>query len=287
MDVNCEGCAGCCLDWRPLAEEPLDGGRRGPDEPLDDVDSLVPLTREEVREYLDAGLADALVPRLWAAEDDGVTVGGVEVATIQGRPAFLVGLRTVEKPVGPFGHEPTWLATCVFLDPETLQCRIHGEERYPETCSTYPGSNLLLSVETECERVEREHGGNRLLEETPPEDAEPLFGPAALGTRVFAHPEPERIEGAIERFAANEATQADRAEFLAVAAASSPGTIEIEPSYYERRREQALTADSWVGRSIEEWQARANGDCPDPSLARSIEAARGAPETPGWDAIDE
>ncbi|CCQ33018.1 Flagellin N-methylase protein [Halorhabdus tiamatea SARL4B] len=282
MEVDCAGCAGCCIDWRPLATGDIDHERRGPYEPLDDEYNLVPLHREEIREFVDAGLADALVPRLFASED-GIDAGGVSMAAIDGRPAFFVGLRSVPKPVAPFGHDPTWLSSCVFLDPETLQCRIHDTERYPETCGTYPGENLVLDVETECERVESEHGGNRLLDDEPPAEATPNFGPAAVGETVFAHPDPDRIGDAVGRLRDGESTQRDRAEFVAVAAASSPGTLEIESSYYERTRERATSAESWVSSAIAEWRQRANADVADPGLGVTIEADRGAPPTPGWD----
>lgn len=286
MDVDCEGCAGCCLDWRPLADGPLDHERRGR-QPLDDAYNLVPLRRDEVRTFLEAGMADALAPRLWAAEDGGVTVGRTELASIDGRPAFGIGLRTVPKPVAPFDRQPTWLSSCVFLDPTTLQCRIHEDDLYPETCQTYPGSNLLLDVETECERVEREHGGERLLDDTAPADATPLFGPAALGTSVFAHPDPDRIDDAVDRLREGHGTKQDRAEFAAVAAAASPGTVATEDAYYDRMRERALMADSWVGASIDAWASLAESAGPDPSLAASVEGDRGAPPTPGWDALED
>ena len=283
MDVNCEGCAGCCLDWRPLADGTLDHERRGPRKPLDDTYNLALLRRDEVRAFVEAGLADALVPRLWAAENDGVTVGGIDLASIAGRPAFGVGLRKVPKPVAPFDHEPSWLSTCVFLDPSTLQCRIHDEDRYPETCGTYPGTNLLLDVETECERVEAEHGTRRLLGDEPPADAEPLFGPGALGTAVFAHPDPDRIADAIRRLRDSESTRRDRAKFVAVAAAASPGTVAIADEFYERTLERALDAGSWVGAAIEEWESLEGNGETDPSLATSVEGERGAPLTPGWE----
>jgi len=281
MEVDCEGCAGCCIDWRPLAAGDIDHERRGPYEPLDDEYNLVPLHREEIRGFVENGLADALVPRLFASEN-GIDVGGISVAAIDGRPTFFVGLRSVPKPVAPFGHDPTWLSGCVFLDPQTLQCRIHDTERYPETCGTYPGENLVLDVETECERVEAEHGGSRLLDDEPPEDATPRFGPAAIGETVFAHPAPDRISDAITRLRDGESTQQDRAEFVAVAAASSPGTLEIEPSYYERTRERAASAESWVADAIEEWRRRAETDAPDPRLAITVEQQRGATPMPGW-----
>jgi len=283
MEVDCEGCAGCCLDWRPLADGSLDHERRGSRDPLDDTYNLVPLRREEIRAFVAAGLADALVPRLWTVADGGVTVDGVDLAAVAGRPAFGVGLRSVPKPVGPFGETPTWLSTCAFLDPTTLQCRIHGGELYPETCRTYPGTNLFLDAETECERVEREHGGRRLLDADPPEGAEPLFGPGALGTTVFAHPEPDRIADAVTRLRDGESTRRDRAEFVAVATAASPGTIAVESRRYERTLERVRDADSWVGRAIAEWESLAETVDPDPSLAVSVETDRGAPETPGWD----
>ena len=281
MEVDCQGCAGCCLDWRPLADGSLDHERRGR-QPLDDTYNLVPLERDEIRSFVDAGLADALVPRLWLGEG-GVSVGDSELAAIAGRPAFGIGLRTAPKPVGPFGHDPTWLSSCVFLDPTTLQCRIHGEDLYPDTCRTYPGTNLRLAVETECERVEREHGGRRLRDDEPPADAMPRFGPDALGTTVFAHPDPERIADAVERLRETRATAADRAEFAAVAAAASPGTTAIEEQYYERARERVREADSWVGRAIDEWESRAETTDPVPSMADAVEVRRGAPATPGWD----
>ncbi|WP_436928377.1 YkgJ family cysteine cluster protein [Halosimplex halobium] len=286
MEVNCEGCAGCCLDWRALAPDDADHGheRRGSYRPLDDVANLAPLSSDEVRAFLDAGLAGALVARLFRIEDGpSVTVGGVEVAAVRGRPAFLVGLRKVPKPVAPFDAEPRWLPTCAFLDPETLQCRIHESDLYPGTCATYPGDNLALDAETECERVERVHGGERLLDDEPPDDAGPVLGPGAVGARVFGHPDAERIEGAVARLAAGEATRADHAEFVAVAAASAPGTLAVSDERYERARERALDADSWVDGAVAEWTDRAGEEPPDPGAAATVEGDRGAPETPGWE----
>ena len=303
MEVNCEGCAGCCLDWRPLAPADLDHERRGPYRPLDDTYNLAPVTVDEVRTFLDAGYAAALTPRLFRTDDGPhATVGGVELAAVGDRPAFLVGLRKVPKPVAPFGTEPAWLDTCAFLDPRTLQCRIHDTDAYPETCRTYPGSNLALGVESECERVEAAHGGERLLDGDPPDDATPAFGPGALGTRVFAHPAPDRVADAVERLAAGNPTPADRAEFVAVAAASAPGTAAVSDERYERAKARARETTSWVDGAIAEWVERADergpggagdgadaGDTtrsdttPDPALARDAEDERGAPETPGWD----
>jgi len=286
MEVNCEGCAGCCLDWRALAPDDTDHGheRRGRYRPLDDVANLAPLSSDEVRSFLDAGHAGALVARLFRIDDGpSVAVGGVEVAAVRGRPAFLVGLRKVPKPVAPFGTEPRWLPTCAFLDPETLQCRIHGDELYPGTCSTYPGDNLALSAETECERVERVHGGERLLDGEVPADAGPVLGPGAVGARVFAHPDPDRVEDTVERLAAGEATRTDHAEFVAVAAASTPGTLAVSDERHERARERALDAASWVDGAAAEWTDRADADEPDPAAAATVEGERGAPPTPGWD----
>jgi Fe-S-cluster containining protein len=287
MEVDCEGCAGCCLDWRPLAPDDAetDHERRGPYRPLDDTYNLAPLSSDEVRAFLDRGYAGALTPRLFAVDDGPhVTVDGVELAAVAGRPAFLVGLRKVPKPVAPFDAAPARLETCVFLDPVTLQCRIHDTDEYPETCRTYPGANLALGVDTECERVERAHGGRRLLDDDPPEDATPEFGPAAVGSRVFAHPDADRIAGTVERLLAGEATAADRAEFVAVAAGASPGTLAVDDDRYERARERTLESRSWVDDAIAEWQGRAaTSEDATPADAREVEDARGAPGTPGWD----
>lgn len=282
MEVNCAGCAGCCIDWRALASSEIDHERRGPREPIDDAYNLVPLTRDDVRGFVDAGLGDAMTPRLWAA-DSGVEIDGTTLAAIDGKPAFFVGLRKPPKPVKPFDTPSEWLPTCVFLDPTTLQCRIHGSEIYPEECAEYPGHNLALSAETECERVEAAFGGERLLDRAVPDELSGLLlGPQALGQKLFVHPDPDELDGMIERLRAGKSTDGDRAAFVAWASASAPGTTTHSRERYERDRMRVLETTSWVGESITEWERRA-GDDPEPALARAIEETRGAPETPGWD----
>jgi hypothetical protein len=297
MRVDCEGCAGCCIDWRPLSTRDLDHERRGPRPPLDDTYNLVPLTRDEVRDFVEDGLGDALVPRLWRAEgDESVEIDGVEVAAVAGRPAFFVGLRKPPKPVGPFDTDPRWLRSCVFLDPETLQCRIHGSDRYPSECADYPGRNLELGRETECERVEREWGGDRLRDREPPKGmAGLLLGPHALGSKVFTHPDPDRLAGVVSRAASGDLTPADRAEFVGVAVGSSPGSVTVNDARAAEARETVLAADSWAGRACEEWTDHADredglgsrieaDDDRLGALVAGTETDRGAPETPGWDA---
>ncbi|SNZ18037.1 hypothetical protein SAMN06269185_3207 [Natronoarchaeum philippinense] len=300
MEVDCEGCAGCCVDWRSLAESPSDHERRGPRRPLDDTYNLVPLRRGEVRAFLDAGYGDALTPRLWL-DDGGVEIDGRELAGVGGKPVFFVGLRKVPKPVAPFDADSQWLPACVFLDPETLQCRIHDDDLYPEQCSSYPGHNLALDQETECERVEAAFGGERLLDDEP-EDADGLLlGPQAIGEKLFVHPEPDRLDGVVDRLATGEPTAKDRAEFVGVAAASSPGATGIDERRYKAARERALDADSWVSAAVTEWTERSDAEAqvadgadpqrtvrgesttPEPSVAERVEGDRGAPETPGWD----
>ncbi len=277
MELDCEGCAGCCLDWRPLAPESVDPDheRRGRLDPLDDAYNLVPLTSDEVRGFVRAGLGDALTPRLFAGDDVTVTVDGHDLAAVDGRPAFLMGLRTAPKPVAPFGTDPAWLSACVFLDPGTLQCRIHGDARYPDACATYPADNLALDAETECERVEAAFGGDRLLDAAP-DGAAPLTGTAALGATVFAHPDPDRLSGGVDRIVNGTPTPADRAEFVAVAAASRPGSLEVDPDRVADAREAVLAADSWVGRAVAAWLDRV-GDDPDPALGATVEERRCAP----------
>jgi hypothetical protein len=290
MHVDCEGCAGCCIDWRPLGDRPLDHDheRRGPHQPIDDVYNLVPLTRDEVRAFVDAGYGDALTPRLWESEG-GVEIDGHELAAIDGKPTFYVGLRKPPKPVAPFGAESRWLSTCAFLDPTTLQCRIHDDDLYPNECAEYPGHNLALDRETECERVEAEFGDDRLLDDAVPEDIEGLLlGPQAIGAKVFVHPDPESLAGTIEHVANRTITHEDRAEFVATAAASAPGTTERNDQYYEDARETVLAADSWAGRAIADWADRADdpgSPAPPPETATGLEDDRGAPGTPGWDGV--
>ncbi|SEQ82463.1 YkgJ family cysteine cluster protein [Natrinema salaciae] len=332
MEVNCEGCAGCCMDWRSLLEddrataardaasgtdgsrgrdsrrrrrphEPF-GDRGGGDErrvsrePLDADSNFVPLTRDEVRTFLDAGMIDALTPRFWDARDEseGIDVDGHTLAAVAGRPVFFVGLRKPPKPVAPFGRDsPTWLPACVFLDPATLQCRIHGSDRYPAECGAYPEHNLALEQETECERVESAFGGDRLLEADHDDPGGLLLGSQAIGAKLFCHPRPADLEGIVARAATGTLTRADRAEIVAVAAASSPGTLAISDDHYERGYETALeggdgTDDgSWIGPAIRDWHRRsrtAGETVPSPTVADAVETERGAPETPGWDALD-
>ncbi|MCU4753531.1 YkgJ family cysteine cluster protein [Halobacteria archaeon AArc-curdl1] len=325
MRVSCQGCAGCCIDWRPLLEDEgvshtgsghpnaETGDKQGPRRraAIDDVYNLVSLSRDDVRGLLETGYGDVLVPRLWAADssDDSVDIDGYELAAIHGRPVFFVGLAKPPKPVAPFGRdEPEWLPSCAFLDPTTLQCRIHDEDHYPEECAEYPAHNVALEHETECERVESAFGGTRLLRDDgdstdEPPSGEPkagvdtpfqtvdvdegavdglLLGPQAIGQKLFVHPAPDELEGRIERLAAGEATLEDRATFVAVAAGSAPGTVAVSEPHRERAYESVLAADSWAGKAIEEWARVAADESPDPALAAVLEDGRGAPETPGW-----
>lgn len=284
MEVDCAGCAGCCLDWRSLA--PVEEHeRRGPHHPLDDVYNLVPLSRDDVVALVEAGLGDAMTPRLWRAESGpAVEIDGYKVAAIEGKPAFFVGLRRVPKPVAPFGTRASWLPTCVFLDPETLQCRVHDEAVYPEECAAYPGHNLSLGARTECERVEDHFGGPRLVDDEPPsKTAPPLLGPQAVGQKVFVYPDPDALSGVIERVAADSLAAEDRARFVAAAAASSPGTTTIERNRFESIVDRLRGEESWIEPAIREWQTRAGEEPPDPGRAGVIEDERGAPGTPGWD----
>ncbi|NGM68623.1 YkgJ family cysteine cluster protein [Natronolimnobius sp. AArcel1] len=304
MEVNCEGCAGCCMDWRPLLAEagddesankrraaPLrDDATRAP---LDGDTNFVPLTRDEVRAFLEAGMADALTPRFWRAADEheAVEIDGYEIASVADRPVFFVGLRKPPKPVAPFDLEAeSWLPACVFLNPTTLQCRIHDSDLLPDECSAYPAHNIALEQETECERVEAAFGGDRLVDDSVPEDLDGLLlGSQALGEKLFCHPEPEKLEGVIERTASGELTREDRADCLAIAAASSAGTMAISEYHYEWGREQALEeSDSWVTGVLEEWESRHENSTtvPAAAVADAVETDRGAPETPGWDSLE-
>jgi Fe-S-cluster containining protein len=283
MEVDCEHCAGCCVDWRSLTDADLDAERRGRYRALDDVYRFVVLSRDDVRAFLDAGLGDAMTARLFEA-DEGVTVDGHTLAAIDGRPTFFVGLRKPPKPVAPFDADPSWLPACVFLDPETLQCRVHGDDVYPEECASFPGHELELGVETECERVEREMGGDRLLDDAVPEDLpDVLLGPQAVGQKFFCYPDPGDLEGTVARLAAGESTDADRAKFVGAAAASAPGTVSVDRERMADATDRVRETDSWVGRAAVEWRDRATDADPDPSLSEAVEDDRGAPPTPGWD----
>jgi Fe-S-cluster containining protein len=296
MELRCEGCAGCCVDWRPLAPDAAGSDRAGDRPPLDDTYDLAPLTRDEVAGFLDDGLGDALVPRLFgpAERDATVAIDGVEVAAAGDRPVFMIGLRKPPKPVAPIGtDEPRWLDACVFLDPTTLQCRIHGDDLYPRTCATYPGHNLELGAETECERVEAADGGDRLLDDEPPDDLPaPAFGPQAIGSTVFAYPDPEDLDGVVNRIRSDSLTADDRARFVGAAVGSRPGSLSVDRDRMVEARTRAREADSWAGRAIREWTERAgaDGDRVAPGfdsdrrerLVRELDDA-GAPGTPGWD----
>ncbi len=296
MELRCEGCAGCCVDWRPLAPDVHDGHCEGRRPSLDDVHDLVPLTRDEVARFLDRGLADVTTPRLFesAERDDAVTVDGVALAAVDGRPVFTVGLRKPPKPVAPVGTETMrWLDACVFLDPTTLQCRIHDDDAYPRTCRVYPAHNLELEAKTECERVEAAGGGGeRLLDATVPEDVPPPpFGSHALGATVFAYPDPDDLAGVVDRLRRRESTADDRARFVGAAVGSRPGALAIDSERMAEARERAAEADSWAGRAIREWTERAGndgetvefGESEREALVAEVEDDAGAPGTPGWE----
>ncbi len=285
MEVDCAGCAGCCIDWRPLAADPSEHERRGDQPPLDNRYNLVPLTRDDVKAFVDAGYTDVMRPRLWraAGERPHVTIDGFDVVAIGERPLFMLGLRHVPKPVGPFDADPRWLSACVFLDPTTLQCRIHDEAIYPRTCATYPGHHLVLDREPECVRVERETGRQRLLDETPPADVPPPpLGAQSLGATVFLHPSADRLAAVIDRLARDELTADDRREFVAVALAQSPGMPAVNEERYRSALARLGDATSWVSPAGADWRAAASNRSPEPGLAATFEEARGAPHTQGW-----
>jgi hypothetical protein len=252
---------------------------------------MVPrLWRVGVTSEASAGGSEAATGR--GPTGDRVTVDGVTVAAVGGRPAFFVGLRKPPKPVAPFGGDRRWLDTCAFLDPETLQCRIHGDDHYPDECREYPGHNLTLGQETECERVEATFDGpERLLDDEPPEGLRGLLlGPHAVGAKLFAYPDPATLDGtgALERLRAGESTVSDRARFVAVAAASHPGSTAVNEDKRLEAKRLVHEADSWVGRAIDEWGERAGPLGSEAAAAPSgnaVETRRGAPETPGWEAV--
>lgn len=280
MEVNCEGCAGCCLDWRSLVEEPSSHEREGKRTPLDDMYNFVPLTRDEIQLFFEHNLSDALLPRLWL-DDDGPVIDGYSIATINERPVFFLGPRKPPKPVAPFESSPHWLPSCIFLDPETLQCRIHDSELYPDECAEYPGHNLELGVETECERVEESFGGSRLLDQTVPEDIPGLLlGPQAVGQKIFAHPDIGQLEGVLHRVKAGTVTTEDTAEFVAAALAGSPGTTSVDTERYHSLKSEIRNTTSWAGKAQKAWNTLRNTHNPDPELATEIESD--APSTPGW-----
>jgi len=293
VDVNCEGCAGCCLDWGSLGAP--EAGATAPREPLGAVDHFVPLDRDEVAAFVDDGLGDALAPRPFRAGDgdETVAVDGRELVAVDGRPLFAVDLRSLPKPVAPFGREErAWLDACAFLDPETLQCRLHGGERYPDTCATYPGENLLLGAETECERVEAVHGGERLVDADPPAEATPAFGPQALGATLFAYPDPEDLDGRIQRVAAGRTSREDRARFVGAAVGSAPGSLAVDGDRAAAAQAAVEAADSWVSEAAATWTAALGERDPgaaadDAPRGDAVEDERGAPPTPGWEAVDD
>lgn len=289
MEVNCAGCAGCCLDWRPLAPTALDHERRGERVPLDDAYNLVPLTRDETKEFVDAGYGDVLTPRLFApgSDDDYIRLGEHDVAALDGNPVFFIGLRKPPKPVAPFGFDRRWLRTCVFLDPETLQCRVHDDALYPGECADYPGHNLALEQETECERVEDAHGGRRLRDRSDPPTRHLALGPQAIGTKVFVHRAPERLDDTVDRLVRGRLRREDRAEFVASAVASSAGSLDVDEARLEAVRDQVERASSWAGRAIRVWESHA-GTCGDRATNADtrVDDRLGAPSTPGWSGVE-
>lgn len=298
MELDCAGCAGCCIDWRPIAPEAVPSESHGRRRPLDDVPNLVPLTRDEVADFVADGFGDVLVPRLFepAGDDDRVSIDGRSVAAVGDRPVFVIGLEKPLKPVAPFGTEPHWLSTCAFLDPETLQCRIYETDRYPQSCSAYPGYNLQLDRETECERVERAFGGERLLDATPPEDLPPpFFSPAALGSKIFAYPSPTDLSGVVRDIERGDLSADARATFVGAAVGSSPGSIDVDEQRASQAEAATLEAASWVGEVTERPAGAAGGtgrgSPPDPGDPAddgasaewaAFERDAGAPDTPGW-----
>ncbi|GAB3707672.1 hypothetical protein GCM10028858_27000 [Halorubrum pallidum] len=119
----------------------------------------------------------------------------------------------------------------------------------------------------------------------------PPFGPQALGTTVFAHPAPDELDGVVARLRAGEATADDRARFVGVAVGSRPASLSADRDRAAAAAARVREADSWVGRAVREWRARA-GERGAPvtipvrdrdRLVRELEDDAGAPETTGWE----
>jgi hypothetical protein len=100
---------------------------------------------------------------------------------------------------------------------------------------------------------------------------------------VFAHPEPARLDGVVDRLVAGDLRATDRAEFVARALASSPGSLAVADDRVAAVRSEVLDASSWVGRAVDGWTdaAGAIGDRA-PETAFGVEAGRAVPGTPGW-----
>jgi len=89
----------------------------------------------------------------------------------------------------------------------------------------------------------------------------------------------------VDRLCAGGLTADDRAQFVAAAVAAQPGTSDVDLERFAAALERAQSADSWAGRAVAEWEARAGAagdDAPAPDVAGRVEDDRGAPSTPGW-----
>ena len=280
MEVDCAGCAACCIDWRPLdrqAHTPI-----GDTTALDERMNLVPLSSDDIRALVREGYGDVFRPRLWRPSDDqpSVCIDEVELVAIAGKPVFSVGLRQLRKPVAPFGQPSQSLRTCVFLDPSSLQCRIHESPAYPSACATYPGHHLLLAVESECERVEKRWETPKIIDDSvPPDIALPQLGVQALGSTVFLHPDPDRLSGVIERLSSETLSDDDRREFVAVAMSQSPGMPHVDDARYHNARKKLKHTTSWVSATAIEREGATEETS---SSVTSLELSHGAPKTPGW-----
>jgi len=284
MEVNCEGCAGCCIDWRALNDAKVDHERRGRYVPLDDVGNLAPIRRDgsgpsstkgsATSSSPDCSPARATPPSIsteprWRPSTDG--------------PHSSSACASRPKPVGPFDSDSTWLPTCAFLDPTTLQCRIHGDDLYPETCRRYPRREPRAGrgdgVRARGSGLRRVPADRRRTARRRRTDLRARGG-RDDGVRS---PRPRPADGRRRPPAERRVDPEDRAEFVAVAAASSPAMLAVSDPVYEETREQVLDADSWAGRAIDRWTDRAGDagtDAPAPApLAKEFEEEAGAPET--------
>lgn len=286
VELNCQECAGCCIDWhsvvpdREFTDTTFEGYT-----PYDSRDKFVTVSSDEVRKFIQSGYGDGLIPRLFQPTDNQLgcmTIDGVELASIDSQPVFLMGLRSTRKPVAPFGLDPSWLPTCIFLDPDSLQCRIHNSKVYPDTCARYPADNLYFDAETECERVEQIFGEDRLLEHDD-SSPRPTIGPGSVGGTVFLHPKPERLDGLIKPLLEDPAVEPGRIEFSAVAAASAPGVDHIDQERYEQVHSQLSGSTSWISEVADRWkQIYEMGKPTDHAETLDVEVPTGAPPTPGW-----
>jgi len=198
---------------------------------LDDAYDLVPLTRDEIAGFVDDGLGDVLVPRLFepAEGDSAVRIDGVDIAAAGDRPVFAIGLR--KPPNRSRRSAPTSIAGST---PASSSTRPRSSAGFTATSATRePARRIQLTTSNWTPRPSASASRPPAVAtassttRSPTTPRRPCSAPRGRRDRLCA-PRPQRSRRRDRPDPRGAAHPDDRARFVGAAVGSSPGSLSVD-----------------------------------------------------------